>query len=143
MALFNSLKAMLPKGGTILLSLAAVEGDADKLRLTITPMLAKDERPDDDDATAALLNRPVVVTATADELDVELIEHLTRYFTKRESMKEEFEALEKELEDAKKASKAAIDEEKKRAAKGVPTIPTPPPIPKAAPVEKPAPAALF
>lgn len=142
MGLFNQLKPMLPKGGTILLSLAAVGDDGDKLRLTITPVLGEDDRPDGDDKTAALLSRPVVVTATADELDVELIDHLTRYFTKRESMREEFEALDKELEDAKKEAKEAIAAEKKRADKGVPTIPTPPPI-VAKPVEKPAPAALF
>jgi PRTRC genetic system protein E len=127
--MFKALAPLLAGNSTLMLSLASAGGD--KLRFTITPIKGKDE---DDDPTASVLHRPIVLTGTVDELDVDLPGHLAAYTDRRTSLREVFEDLDKQFEEAKKESEERIAAEKKRTARGIPTIekpekPTPPPAP--------------
>lgn len=140
--MFRSLAALLKSAPTILVTVA--RADEERLRITITPHRPKKKGEDDDDDDEpakidGVLNRPLVLTGTPDELDVELPAHLERWAQTRTDMKTVFADLEKQLDEAKKAADEAIAAEKKRGAIGAPTITKPAPV---APVKKAAPAIL-
>jgi PRTRC genetic system protein E len=132
---FSALKTMLPKGGTIAMSFAATD-DPESFRFTLTPILSdKESEGIKDEATKTALTKPVVVTATLDELEVDLPEHLTRLFNVRTTMREVFDGLASDLEAAKADAEKEIAAQKKRAAAGVPTLPK---IETKTPASKPA-----
>jgi len=131
--MFREIKSLLHGAATLCITMAAAPDD--KVRLTITRVLPKDEAPAADSPLAAL-NEPIVVTGTADELDVDLPGYLTQHIGKVASMRTTFEQLEATLESERKAAEARIAEQKKRGQSA--TAKTLPASTKPEPVSEPA-----
>ena len=125
--MFTQLKPLL-KAGTLLIITAAAVADSDHIRLTITPKSNK-KKGDKEDGETAVLNTPLVITGTAEELDAELPGSLGRYTATRITGAEALDAFEKQLDEEKKAANARIADEKKKgkqpavAAKPAPAAP--------------------
>ena len=72
--MFTQLKPILST--SMLVITAALIAGSDNIRLTVTPQTAK--KKDDKDSEPSVLNTPLVITGTAEEIDAELGETLTR-----------------------------------------------------------------
>lgn len=112
--LFKSLAPLL--GGAVLsMTFAAV--DAERHRVTITRIHPKKKGDDDEEEPAdpriSALDKPIVVTGTLDELDVDLPAKVAEFSATRTSLADEFARLSKELEEAKES----LQKEKDAAAK--------------------------
>ena len=108
--MFTQLKPILST--SMLVITAALIAGSDNIRLTVTPQTAK--KKDDKDSEPSVLNTPLVITGTAEEIDAELGETLTRYTATRITGAQAIGDLEK-LFDAEKtaADKRVKDEQKK------------------------------
>ena len=124
--LFVQIAALLPaKGDTLLLSVS--QAGVGLLRVTITP---HKRDPAKDDLSAAdlphLITRPIVATATPEELDSDLPTYLTRtaatvrtldasLLAMQETLEAERKALEKETRDLKSKRSSTAYPRKKEA----------------------------
>ena len=107
MSLFVQLAALLPaKGDTLMLSVSQA-GDG-LLRVTITPHKRDADEDDDDDKDVPhLITRPIVATATPEELDTDLATYLTRTTATVRTLDASLKAMQETLE----AERKALDKE--------------------------------
>ena len=110
--MFTQLKPILST--SMLVITAALIAGSDNIRLTVTPNAIKKKGEKDDANEPSVLNTPLVITGTAEEIDAELGETLTRYTATRITGAQAIGDLEK-LFDAEKtaADKRVKDEQKK------------------------------
>jgi PRTRC genetic system protein E len=117
--MFKEIAPLLRQGDTILCSIAlAADG---KLVVGITPRLEMEN-----EETARIINRPISITATAEELDAEFHNNLGTHCVRLAGSRTTFESLGEELQAAEKQLKAKVTD-KKAAPKPVPVVPQPDP----------------
>lgn len=116
-------KSILPLlAGCTSLSLIIVPGDNDELTVSVIPLVDKDSK------VPPVVNTPLSLTDTAEELDAQFADLVAAHAATRTSLKEQLEASTSIMEAAKKDAAAKATGALKKAAKPVA------PKPGAAPV---------
>lgn len=124
--MIKSIAPLLQNGKfLILFTLASV--DDGKVRLTVTPKrLASQGKGDDDDTdeddlddntkALRLIDKPLVLTGTPEEIDGGLLETLTSYKDQRTGAEATLAALEAQITEALEQKKKALEEARKATA---------------------------
>lgn len=114
-------KSILPLlAGCKSLTLIIVPGANDELTVTVIPTAKQD------DATKAILNTPVSLTSTAEELDAQFASLMAKHATTRTSLEEQLEATDSILDAAKNDSAAKAAGAVKKAGKATAATPAAP-----------------